>query len=105
MGLGDFLADQVLLSHDGPAWHGAALAENLHGLTAQEAAARPIAGGHTIWEIVLHTAAWAREVHRRLQSGHPDLPLEGDWPAGPDTSARAWSRHLVRRTRSRCKLG
>ncbi len=89
--LGAFLADQVLLAHDGPAWHGAALAENLHGLSAQEAAARPVAGGHSIWEIVLHAAAWAGEVRRRLGGGRPTLPAEGDWPAVTDTSARAWS--------------
>jgi uncharacterized damage-inducible protein DinB len=89
--LGAFLADQVLLAHDGPAWHGAALAENLHGLTPQEAAARPIPGGHSIWEIVLHAAAWAGEVRRRLEGGAPDLPAEGDWPAVSDTGARAWT--------------
>ena len=90
-GLGAFLSDQVLLAHDGPAWHGAALAENLHGLTAPEAAARPVAGGHSIWEIVLHAAAWAGEVRRRLEGGRPSLPAEGDWPPVTDASARAWT--------------
>ena len=91
LAFGGFLADQVLLAHDGPAWHGAALAENLHGLTPQEAAARPISGAHSIWEIVLHTTAWAGEVRRRLGGGAPDLPAEGDWPAVGDTGARAWA--------------
>ena len=89
--LGEFLADQVLLAHDGPAWHGAALAENLHGITAAEAASRPIPGAHSIWEIVLHAAAWAGEVRRRLEGGVPQLPTEGDWPPVTDTGARAWT--------------
>ncbi len=78
--LGEFLADQVLLAHDGPAWHGAALAENLADLTAAEAAAHPIAGTHSTWELVLHMAAWAGEVQRRLDGAVPSLPAEGDWP-------------------------
>ena len=90
--LGAFLADQILLAHDGPAWHGAGLAENLHGLSAADAAAHPVAGAHSIWEIVLHAAAWANEVRRRLEGGVPDLPPEGDWPAVGDTSERAWEQ-------------
>jgi uncharacterized damage-inducible protein DinB len=91
LAFGVFLADQVLLAHDGPAWHGASLAENLHSLTQQEAAARPVAGGHSIWEIVLHTAAWTGEVRRRLEGGVPDMPAEGDWPSVADTGPRAWA--------------
>ena len=91
LAFGVFLADQVLLAHDGPAWHGASLAENLHGITPQEAAARPIPGAHSIWEIVLHVAGWAGEVRRRLEGGEPDMPVEGDWPAVGDTGARAWA--------------
>ena len=90
--IGEFLADQVLLAYRGPAWHGAALAENLAGLTAKEAAARPVAGAHSVWEIVLHLAAWTAEVRRRLEGGMPDLPDEGDWPEVADTSERAWVR-------------
>ena len=89
--LGDFLADQVMLAHDGPAWHGAALAENLAGLTAAEAAAHPVAEAHSVWEIVLHTAAWAGEVRRRLEGGAPSEPAEGDWPEVGDPSERAWA--------------
>lgn len=88
--LGDFLADQILLAHDGPAWHGAGLAENLHGLSAAQAAAYPVPGAHSIWEIVLHSAAWAGEVRRRLEGAAPDLPAEGDWPPVGDTSERSW---------------
>ncbi len=89
--LGAFLAEQVLLAHEGLAWHGASLGENLNGLTAAEAAAHPISGAHSIWEIVLHTAAWAGEVRRRLEGGQPALPAEGDWPRVGEPSEPAWA--------------
>jgi hypothetical protein len=88
---GDLLADQIMLAHRGPAWHGAALAENLAGLTAAEAAAYPVPGAHSAWEIVLHLTAWTAEVRRRLEGGAPELPEEGDWPEVGDTSEWAWA--------------
>ena len=89
--LGTFLAEQVGLAHDGPAWHGPALAENLEGLTAVQAASRPIPGAHSIWEIVLHATAWAAEVRRRLGGANPAMPLEGDWPDVGPVSEQAWT--------------
>lgn len=88
--MGDFLAGQVLLAYKGPAWHGASLAENLAGLTAADAAAHPVAGAHSVWELVLHMEAWTSEVRRRLEGGEPDLPAEGDWPEVADASEPAW---------------
>jgi uncharacterized damage-inducible protein DinB len=92
----DFLAEQVLLAYRGPAWHGASLAENLAGLTAADAAARPVAAGHSVWEIVLHTTAWTDEVRRRLEGGEPGVPVEGDWPGVADSSPEAWAHALER---------
>ncbi len=88
--LGPFLADQVRLAHSGPAWHGSALAENLEGLTAVQAATRPIPGAHSIWEIVLHMTAWTSEVRRRLGGAVPAAPAEGDWPDVGPVSEKAW---------------
>jgi hypothetical protein len=48
------IADQLKRSLEGEAWHGPALRELLSGVTAKQAAARPLAGAHSIWEIVLH---------------------------------------------------
>ncbi len=86
------LSEQVRLAHDGPAWHGAALAENLEAITAEQAASRPLADAHSIWEIVLHLTAWTREVTRRLEGGEPGPPVEGDWPAVGQVSEQAWAR-------------
>jgi uncharacterized damage-inducible protein DinB len=78
----------------GPMWHGPALAEVLDGVTADGAAARPMAGAHSIWEIVLHVIAWADIARARLQgqsTGDP-TPAE-DWPAVA-AGADAWPRAL-----------
>ena len=65
------LAEQVEGALSGPAWHGASLEENLRGLTPEQAAARPVPGAHSIWELVLHITAWAGEVTRRLAGAEP----------------------------------
>lgn len=88
--MGALLAEQVRLAHDGPAWHGPALAENLEGLTAVDAAARRVRGAHSIWEIVLHATAWAGEVRRRLRGSAPAAPADGDWPKVGAVSEDAW---------------
>jgi uncharacterized damage-inducible protein DinB len=89
--LGTFLAEQLRLAYDGPAWHGPAITENLDGLTAVQAASRPIPGAHSIWEIVLHMTAWTGEVRRRLGGAKPAEPAEGDWPDVGPVSEDAWS--------------
>ena len=86
-----FLSEQVRLAHDGPTWHGAALAENLDGVSAEPAASRPLPDAHSVWEIVLHMTGWTREVARRLEGGEPALPMEGDWPAVGPVSQQAWA--------------
>lgn len=80
-------------AHAGGAWHGPALAEALALFDADDAAARPIPGAHTAWEIALHAAAWTGEVARRLAPGAvAGLPAPGDWPPMPDVrDAAAWS--------------
>src|SRR5258708_15896929 len=51
-------ADQLRRAFDGEAWHGDSVFEILKGVTAAQAAARPIKNAHTIWELALHIAAW-----------------------------------------------
>jgi hypothetical protein len=85
------LGDSLRQAHDGDAWHGPALAELLRDVDVSTAAARPVAGGHSIWEIVLHLTGWTREVARRLAEGDPQLPEGGDWPDVHDPSPAAWN--------------
>jgi hypothetical protein len=75
--------DLIASVDHGDPWHGSSTRDVLKGITAQDAATRPISDAHTIWEIVLHLTAWTREVGRRVHGGEPRLPEEGDWPTAP----------------------
>jgi uncharacterized damage-inducible protein DinB len=75
------IVDELRRAWDGDPWHGDPVARILDGITADEAAARPLPGAHGAWEIVLHMTAWTREVARRLRDGVAREPEDGDWPA------------------------
>ena len=75
-------------------WHGPSLGTLLRDVEAQTAAAHPIAGGHSIWEVVLHLTAWTAEVARRLEGHAPAIPSEGDWPAPAEADAAHWHAAL-----------
>ena len=51
---------------DRKAWHGPTLTGALRGVTAAEAAWRPAAGRHTVWELAVHCAYWKYAVRRRI---------------------------------------
>jgi uncharacterized damage-inducible protein DinB len=84
------LIQQIQATQAGEPWYGTSRARLLEGLTADQAAAHPIAGGRSIWELVLHMIAWTREVTRRLQGQPVAEPVEGDWPPMPVATAQAW---------------
>ena len=90
------IADQLRRAFNGEAWHGDSLFEILEGVTAARAAARPIAGAHTIWELVLHVAAWDGAVLRRLGGGAVELSDAENFPPVTDTSEAAWRAALAR---------
>ena len=91
------IADDIRRAWDGNPWHGLSVTAILEGVTAAEAAARPIPDAHTIWELVLHMAAWAGEATRRLGGADPAEPAEGDWPAMPaESSEAAWAQARAR---------
>ena len=78
-------------------WHGPALADLLDGVTAEQAAAHPIPGAHSIWELVLHATAWTEIARERLAgSAKADPTAEEDWPPVRDTSADAWRAAIER---------
>jgi len=89
------IADQLSRAYSGKAWHGPSLKFILRGVTAEQAAARPIPAAHSIWELVLHIAAWDRAVCERIVSGKDTtLPPEQNFPAVLDTSDIAWKKAL-----------
>jgi uncharacterized damage-inducible protein DinB len=80
---------------DGKPWYGRALCKLLAGVTAERAAAHPIAGAHSIWQEVLHCITW-RKVATRLLNGEkvPSVSGKTNWPKPPATSAAAWQQTL-----------
>jgi uncharacterized damage-inducible protein DinB len=84
------LEDQLRRSFEGEAWHGPAVLEVLAGVAADQAAARPVAGRHSIWELVLHLAGTYRLVLRRLGGDGAQLSPEEDWPPVPAVTSENW---------------
>ena len=50
-------------------WHGPNLKQSIRGVSAKQAAWRPAAGQHNIWEETLHTAYWKYTVRNRMEGG------------------------------------
>jgi len=88
------LADQLRRAFEKDAWHGDAMFEILAGVSAKTAAARPIPGAHTIWEILLHVAAWDDAVTRRAGGSAVTLSDAENFPPVKDTSEAAWQSTL-----------
>jgi uncharacterized damage-inducible protein DinB len=98
------IADQLRRAFDGGAWHGDSLFEILKGVTAAQAAARPIQGAHTIWELVLHIAAWDGAVLRRLGGVAVRLSGAKNFPPVTDASETALRGALAEVRRGHEKL-
>ena len=86
----DRIRDQFRRAFDGEAWHGPSVLALLDGITAPQAAAHPIPGAHSIWELTLHIAAWERACLRRLNGDPAQLTDAEDWEPINDTSEAAW---------------
>jgi uncharacterized damage-inducible protein DinB len=89
----DRLLDELRRAWDGDPWHGDPVRRVLEGITAQQAAARPLPQAHGVWELVLHMTSWTREVTRRLRDRVAREPEDGDWPA-PGTGEGEWNAAL-----------
>lgn len=98
------IADQLKRAYEGEAWHGPSLKEILADVTAGQAARRPIQSAHSIWEIVLHIAAWEAAVRARLEGEYLAEPAEGDWPAVEDASEASWKAALAKLEGGNMKL-
>lgn len=100
------VADQIHRTVHGPSWHGPAVLEVLEGLTPKQAAARPIAGWKSIWELVLHQVVWQDAVRAHLAGRWPKIRLGGprDWPPAPRPTAHAWTAAVAKLKRSNAAL-
>lgn len=86
------IVDQLEREHAGDPWHGSPLAVILEGITWEHAAAKPLAGAHSIWELVLHVTGWKNEVRRRLSGAPAGEPEAGDWPSVGLPTAEGWEQ-------------
>jgi uncharacterized damage-inducible protein DinB len=89
------IADQLRRAFDGEAWHGDSVFEILNGVTAAQAAARPVKNAHSVWDLVLHIAAWDGAVLRRMGGGAVTLSDAENFPAVKDASDAGWREALA----------
>ena len=88
------IADQLHRAYAGGAWHGPALRQLLRGVTAKQAAARPIAGAHSIWELILHITAWTNAIRRRTLGEALELSMRQNFPSVGKATPAAWRETL-----------
>lgn len=98
------IAEQMRRAFERGAWCGSALSEVLADVTPEEAAAHPVPGGLSIWQMVLHLAAWKRAVRQRLEGRRVRLPEEGDFPEVGETTAEGWRAALALLARRHVEL-
>jgi uncharacterized damage-inducible protein DinB len=98
------IADQLRRAFEGDAWHGPAVLELLDDVDARMAAAKPLADVHSIWELVLHIAAWDRAGLVRL--GGEVCQLEGadNFPPVAEATEAAWRKSVADAKRKHDKL-
>ena len=88
------LADQIRRAFEGNAWHGDSVLELLAAVNAKSAAAKPIKSAHSIWELLLHIAAWDGAVVRRAGGTAVTLSDEQNFPPVKDVSEAAWRQAI-----------
>lgn len=93
------LEDQLRRTLDGKAWHGPSVLELLSGLSAAQAAGHPIAGAHSIWELVLHIGTDYDLILRRMAGDGRQLTMAEGWPACPAPTEENWHQAVQELTR------
>ena len=88
------ILDQLKRAYEGNAWHGPSVREVLAGVTADQAAARPLRNTHSIWELTHHIAVWEDAGRRRLGGDPAQIAISTpeDWPPPDDKSEAAWEQ-------------
>lgn len=92
------IAEQLRRAFEGDAWHGPALLELLEDVDAATAMAKPLPKAHSIWELVLHVAAWDGAACRRLAGEKCQPTGPANFPPVLKPTEGAW-RKAVAHTR------
>ena len=94
------IADQLRRAFEGDAWHGPALLELLQDVDAARAAAKPLPKVHSIWELVMHVAAWDSAACLRLGGESVQLTGTANFPIVPKPTEAAWRKALAQAKRA-----
>lgn len=87
------IIQQFRAAAHGTPWHGDSTFKILEGITAKEAAAKPIPNSQSIWDYLLHLINWREYAIRNLIDSEPylvELNTEKDWTTIYDFSEEAW---------------
>ena len=92
---------QRLLAHyertlRGDAWHGDPIWQILAGISAEQAASRPIPAAHSIWELVEHMTFWEAVAGKRLAGLRAGLVEGRNFPPTPAATEANWQKTLDR---------
>jgi uncharacterized damage-inducible protein DinB len=94
------IADQLRRAFEGDAWHGPAVLELLKGVDAATAAAHPLPDVHSIWELVLHIAAWDSAALSRIGGKKAKLKGKQNFPPVPHPTASVWHDAVAQTVRT-----
>jgi uncharacterized damage-inducible protein DinB len=88
------IIEQLRRALEADPWHGPSILQVLEGVTPAMAAAHPIPGAHSIWELLFHVTAWTRAVRARIQHIATELQGDANFPPVHNTSAEAWKASI-----------
>ena len=94
------IADQLHRAFHGEAWHGPAVLELLNDVDAITAAAKPLRHVHSIWELLLHVAAWDGAALVRLGEKKCQLTGDDNFPLVTMPTEAAWRKAVATATRT-----
>src|SRR6185369_4154011 len=73
------LLEHLNRAFGGEAWYGPALRDLLDGVSEAQSRERPIKGGHSIVELVVHIRTWMDVVARRISPAEEQFTTVEDW--------------------------
>ena len=98
------IADQLQRAFHGSAWHGLAVLELLSDVDAATAAARPLEGVHSIWELLLHIEAWDQAAMTRLCGKKCQPKGSENFPPVESITESKWRATVVSANRTHDQL-
>jgi uncharacterized damage-inducible protein DinB len=88
------IVEQLRRALEADPWHGPSILQVLEGVTPEMAAAHPIPGTHSIWELLFHVTAWTRAVRARILNIPTELEGDANFPPVRNTTEEAWKASI-----------